>query len=386
VAASNDEYWMREALSLARQGLGRTSPNPAVGAVLVRQGRCLGRGWHRRAGTAHAEIAALQNAQDRGHSVSGADLYVTLEPCSTHGRTPPCVEAILHSGVRRVIVGAIDPNPSHRGAGLRFLARKGIEVQTGILTLPCLELNEAFNHHIARRRPWVVVKAAMTLDGKIATREGDSKWITSAAARADGMRLRWASDALVAGVETVRRDDPELSLRGKGPDWKRRTWRRFILDTHARIPLEARILVPGTPGSTTIVVGETADPRRIARLEKRAQVWVLPEKEGRVDVDRFLQRAGAQQIMQILVEGGGEVQAAFLLPGLAHRVAFYYATAILGGNLSRRAVAGDGATRRSEAVALHRVQWRRLGPDWRMTALTRAGFRAHQAACQRQSN
>ena len=194
---------MRLALRLARRGFGTTSPNPMVGAVLVKRGKIIGRGWHRRAGEAHAEIAALRDAQQHGHHPRGATLYVTLEPCCTHGRTPPCTEAIKAAGINRVVVGAVDPNPGHAGKGFKILQRAGIEVGHGILADECACLNEAFNHWVVHRTPFVTVKAAMTLDGKIATASGESKWITGESARAHGMKLRQGSDAILVGINTV---------------------------------------------------------------------------------------------------------------------------------------------------------------------------------------
>ena len=205
--------WMRAALRLARCGLGTTSPNPMVGAVLVKGGKIIGRGWHHRAGLPHAEIVALRDAQKRGNSPRGATLFVTLEPCCTHGRTPPCTDAIIAAGIKRVVIGATDPNPKHSGCAFQMLRSAGIEVANGILANECARLNEAFNHWIVRRTPFVTVKAAMTLDGKIATASGESKWITGETARAHGMKLRQGSDAILAGINTILADDPSLTAR-----------------------------------------------------------------------------------------------------------------------------------------------------------------------------
>ena len=216
------------ALRLARRGYGATSPNPMVGAVLVKGGKIIGRGWHRRAGLPHAEIEALRDAQKRGHNPRGATLYVTLEPCCTHGRTPPCTDAIIAAGIKQVVVGATDPNPKHAGKGFKILRRAGIEVLWGVrpragalntanarrteIADECAKLNEAFNHWIVHRTPFVTVKAAMTLDGKIATASGESKWITGEKARAHGMKLRQGSDAILVGINTILADDPSLTV------------------------------------------------------------------------------------------------------------------------------------------------------------------------------
>jgi len=206
---------MRVALGLARKGYGLTLPNPMVGAVLVRGGRIIGKGWHRKAGEGHGAIEALRDAERRGQSARGATLYVTLEPCSTHGRTPPCTDAIVAAGVKKVVVGATDPNPRHAGAGFKLLRKAGIEVVAGVLEEECTSLNEAFNHWIVHRTPFVTVKAAMTMDGKIATASGESKWITGEEARAYGMRLRQGADAILVGVNTVLADDPRLTVRDR---------------------------------------------------------------------------------------------------------------------------------------------------------------------------
>ena len=223
-----DIQFMRTALRLARRGYGATSPNPMVGAVLVKGGRIIGRGWHHRAGLPHAEIEALRDAQKRGRNPKRATIYVTLEPCSTHGRTPPCTEAIIAAGIKRVVVGATDPNPKHAGKGFKILKQAGISVVSGVLAEECARLNEAFNHWIVHRTPFVTVKAAMTLDGKIATASGESKWITGEAARAQGMHLRLGSDAILVGVNTVLADDPSLTLRGVKVPVK--PLRRIVLD------------------------------------------------------------------------------------------------------------------------------------------------------------
>src|SRR4051794_30973739 len=210
---ADGEHYMRMALQLAQRGYGQTSPNPMVGAVLVKSGKIIGTGWHRRAGEPHAEIEALNDARNRGADVRGATLYVTLEPCSTHGKTPPCTDAIRGAGINKVVVGATDPNPRHAGAGFKLLRNGGIQVATGVLEKECASLNEAFNHWIVHRRPFVVVKSAMTMDGKIATAAGESKWITGEEARDYGMRLRQGADAILVGVNTVLADDPRLTVR-----------------------------------------------------------------------------------------------------------------------------------------------------------------------------
>ncbi|MFZ1072746.1 MAG: bifunctional diaminohydroxyphosphoribosylaminopyrimidine deaminase/5-amino-6-(5-phosphoribosylamino)uracil reductase RibD [Verrucomicrobiia bacterium] len=408
----SDANFMLLALRLARRGFGATSPNPMVGAVLVKGGKIIGRGWHRRAGEPHAEIEALRDARKRGHNPRGATLYVTLEPCSTHGRTPPCTDAIIASGVKRVVIGAIDPNPKHSGNGLKILKRAGIvvnsfgvprsrgpnrlkaELQTW--TDECAKLNEAFNHWIVHRTPFVMVKAAMTLDGKIATASGESKWITGDNARACGMQLRQGSDAILVGINTILSDNPSLTARTKMEDgrWKiGKPIRRIVLDSMARTPLNAKVVSDEFAALTTIVVSKRAPKKRVTALAKRVSVMVAPvQKVGRVtpcapswrngprsrraedctpcqvDVRWLMRKLGAENVTGLLVEGGGEVNASFLLGGLAQRVAFFYAPKILGGRDSRKAVTGEGAKSLGGAVQLREVEWRKLGEDLLLTA------------------
>ena len=372
--AMSDAQFMRLALRLARRGYGATSPNPMVGAVLVKGDRVIGQGWHRRAGGPHAEIEALRDAQRRGHAPRGATLYVTLEPCCTQGRTPPCTEAIIAAGIQRVVAGATDPNPSHAGRGFRILRRAGIAVATAgaPLAAECARLNEAFNHWIVHRTPFVIVKAAMTLDGKIATASGESKWITGERARAAGMKLRAGSDAILVGVNTILADDPSLTVR-PGQGKAIRPIRRLVLDSLARTPLAAKVASDEFAARTTIVVSRRAPAKRVAALAKRVNILVAPvaKRAGQppaLDLSWLLKQLGAENVTQLLVEGGGEVNASFLLGGFARRVAFFYAPKILGGRDARKAVAGDGARSLREVLPLHDPVWRRLGDDLFLTA------------------
>jgi diaminohydroxyphosphoribosylaminopyrimidine deaminase/5-amino-6-(5-phosphoribosylamino)uracil reductase len=355
-----------------------------VGAVLVKKGVVLGRGWHRRAGQPHAEIEALRDAARRGHSLAGADLYVTLEPCSTHGRTPPCTDAIIAARIRTVILGATDPNPRHCGNAVSVLEEAGIQVIKDVLAPECEALNEAFNHWITQRTPFVTVKAAMSIDGKIATATGESKWITGEKARAHGMKLRGEVDGILVGINTVLADNPSLTFRN--PNAPRRgianekVLRRFVLDSMARTPLTSKVLTDEQAKFTTIVVSRRAPSRRVNRLAKLANVLVAPAKDGKLDLAWLMKRLGRENLSSLLVEGGGEVNASFLLGGLAHRVAFFYAPKVLGGRNSRKAVAGEGVQSVADALKLHNVHWRKLGEDLLLSAslhqpqkVTRAG-------------
>jgi diaminohydroxyphosphoribosylaminopyrimidine deaminase/5-amino-6-(5-phosphoribosylamino)uracil reductase len=390
---------MQEALRLAQRGRGITSPNPMVGAVLVKNGKIIGRGWHRRAGLPHAEIEALRDAQKRGYSAKGATLYVTLEPCCTHGRTPPCTDAIIAAGIKRVVVGAVDPNPKHAGKGLKILKHAGIAVvkigasrgdgRTAQRAVPtkiggsrersphqiladeCQRLNEAFNHWVIHRTPFVTVKAAMTLDGKIATASGESQWITGEKARAHGMKLRLGSDAVLVGINTILADNPSLTVRlnanSKG-NIQHPTPRRIVLDSMVRTPLTAKVVSDKHAVLTTIIVSKSASKNRVATLLKRVHIIVAPVSKSSIDLRWLLKKLGAENVTSLLVEGGGEVNASFLLGGLAQRVAFFYAPKILGGRDSRKSVAGESVRSLAEATQLRDVEWKRLGPDLLLAA------------------
>lgn len=368
---------MRRALRLARRGFGTASPNPMVGAILVKGGKIIGQGWHHRAGLPHGEIEALNDARKRKFNPKGATLYVTLEPCSTHGRTPPCTEAIIAAGIQRVVIGTIDPNPRHAGKALKILKRAGIEVATVATIDPglakdCERLNEAFNHWIVHRTPFITVKAAMTLDGKIATASGESKWITSETSREFAMNLRLGVDAIVAGVNTILNDNPSLTLRlGKRAAPKQ--LRRIILDSQARTPLTSKVVSDEFASQTTVVVTADAPESRVGALSKRVNVLVVPRPKSKQQkaippLPWLLKKLGAENIASVLVEGGGEVNGSFLLGGLAQRVAFFYAPKIVGGRDARKAVAGEGVQSLKEVIGLREMEWRKLGRDLFMTA------------------
>jgi diaminohydroxyphosphoribosylaminopyrimidine deaminase/5-amino-6-(5-phosphoribosylamino)uracil reductase len=346
--------------------------------VLVKGRKIIARGWHRESGLPHAEIEALRDAQRRGNNPNGATLCVTLEPCCTQGRTPPCTDAIIAAGIQRVVVGATDPNPRHSGEGFRILKRAGIEVIHGVLAEECSNLNEAFNRWIVQRTPFVTVKAAMTLDGKIATASGESKWITGEKARAEGMKLRRGADAVLVGINTILADDPELTARAQTADGR---WqvvkpiRRIILDSMARTPLAAKVVGDKHVALTTIVVGRRAPKHRVAALARRTRVLVAPltkpaigNRPSTIDLSWLLNKLGSENVTSLLVEGGGEVNASFLLGGLAQRVVFFYAPQSLGGRDSRKAVAGEGVKNLAEVIQLRNVEWKRLGPDLLLTA------------------
>ena len=361
---------MREALRLAKRAKGETSSNPLVGAVMAKGGKIIGRGWHRRAGLPHAEVEAISDAKRRGNRTKGATLYVTLEPCSTSGRTPPCTHAIIEAGISRVVVAATDPNPAHAGRAFRWLRRRGVAVERGVLDDEAAEINFAFNHWITAGLPFVTVKAAMTLDGKIATAGGESKWITGLEARREGMKLRHEADAILVGVNTILADNPALTLRDiRRPKAERQglPLRRIILDPRARTPLGSRVLSDELAGQTTVVVSRDAPARRLAQLKQRCRVITCPLVKRGFSLKSLLRKLGREGCTHLLVEGGGETNAAFIEAGLAKRVAFFYAPKILGGRDARTAVAGDGLPL-AKGLRLEKIRWRNLGPDLMLTA------------------
>ncbi|CEP69434.1 Riboflavin biosynthesis protein RibD [Moorella glycerini] len=354
-----DVEYMRRALELARLGLGRTSPNPAVGAVIVRDGRVVGEGYHQQAGTPHAEVHALRAA---GEAARGATLYVTLEPCCHYGRTPPCTEAIITAGIRRVVAAMADPNPKVAGGGFQALRRAGIEVEMGLLEDEARRLNEAFIKYITTGQPWVTLKMALTLDGKIATRSGASRWITGPAARQKAHELRDTHDAILVGIGTVLADDPELTTRlpgGKGRDAV-----RVILDSHLRIPLTARVLNLASPAPTLVATTAAAPVEARQQLAARGiEVIVLPAEDGRVAWQPLLAELARRQITSILVEGGAGVNATALAAGVVDKVVALIAPKIFGGIAAPGPVGGLGVASPEEAWQLERIQVEPCGVD-----------------------
>jgi diaminohydroxyphosphoribosylaminopyrimidine deaminase/5-amino-6-(5-phosphoribosylamino)uracil reductase len=350
---------MRRALELAERGRGLTSPNPMVGAVVVTpDGTVAGEGFHARAGGPHAEVEALRAAGPRAR---GATLYVTLEPCSHHGRTPPCAPAVIEAGVARVVAAIADPNPLVSGRGFAELRAAGLEVVTGAGAAAAEDQNRAFLTAMRERRPHVTLKAGMTLDGKIADLHGASRWITGEPARQHAHRLRSESDAIVVGIGTVLRDDPELTVR-LGQPWPREPL-RVVLDTGARTPVGARLLHAGRPSCALIAVGTDAPDTRVKELAATgATIVSCRTSDGRVDLSTLLTELFAREVRAVLVEGGGEVHGAFLDAGLVDRVAMFTAPLLIGGRGATAVVEGAGRELKS-AVRLGAFTVTPLGDD-----------------------
>jgi diaminohydroxyphosphoribosylaminopyrimidine deaminase / 5-amino-6-(5-phosphoribosylamino)uracil reductase len=356
VEEAND--YLRQTLRLARRGSGRTSPNPMVGAVVVRDGQVVGAGYHRQAGGPHAERIALDQA---GRKARGATLFVNLEPCHHTGRTPPCTAAILESGIKRVVFGLEDPNPRVSGGGGAFLRSQGIEVLGGVLEDECRILNEVFVKWVTTGLPFVTLKAALSLDGKIATWMGDSRWISNDLSRARVHRLRSRVDGILVGIGTALADDPLLT-----PRISRKTVRtplRVIVDPRLRIPLSARLF--SDPGPVLIAAGERASNRKRAELKRKGvEVIFLPDPGGRFDLKPLLDYLGQKEVTSLLVEGGAEIFASFLNEKLADRLWLFYAPILIGGQSAKGMIGGGGAATVAEALRLDRLKWRTLGHDF----------------------
>ncbi len=358
------EKFMRAALGFARKGLGKTSPNPAVGAVIVRKGRIVAAGFHRKAGAPHAEVEALNRLG--GKARQGDTLYVTLEPCNHYGRTPPCTQAILERGVRKVVVGMKDPNPCVTGGGCEYLTGQGVEVVTGVLEGECRRLNEWFVTYVTQGRPFVIAKTAMTLDGWTATSTGHSRWVTNERSREWVHRLRNQVDGILVGVGTVMADDPLLNTRlkkGRGRDPV-----RIIVDTHLRIPVNARVLSDAQGSETLIAVSEDVPDRRLKKVEKKGVSFLrCPKKEGRIDLRALMDMLGKRSMTSVLLEGGATLMGAMIREKLVDKFCIFKAPKILGGSDGRPMALGPGPTRMDQSVPLKDVLVRRFGDDLLVT-------------------
>lgn len=355
-----NQQFMQQALDLASHGEGRTRPNPPVGAVIVRDGRVVGRGFHAAAGEPHAEINALRQA---GDAARGADVYVTLEPCAHRGRTGPCTAALIEAGVRRVFVGCVDPNPHVAGGGVARLAERGIEVTTGVLESECRRLIAPFAKHVRTRRPFVTLKAAVTLDGKTATVTGESQWITSPESRAQVHRLRDRVDAIMVGVGTLLRDNPRLTTRledGKGAD----PW-RIVVDSTLRTPPDAAMLRVESDAPTLIATTPQAPISRRNALEQAgAEVLVCNAIEGEgVDLHDLMRQLGERNLMHLLIEGGATLNQSLLQAGLIDRLMLYVGPLLFGGNDGKGLFAGHGCSMLAAARRLVDLRTSRIGGD-----------------------
>jgi len=358
-----EEKFMQRAIRLAKRGEGRVSPNPLVGALIVKRGKVIAEGYHRKAGLPHAEVNALNLA---GSQSRGATLYVNLEPCAHYGRTPPCSKAIIRAGIKRVVVGIEDPNPLVSGKGIRELEGAGIKTIVGVLEDASRRLNQTYIKYITTKLPYLSLKMAMSLDGKIATKTGSSFWISGEASRSYVQRLRSLNDAVLVGIGTVIKDDPELAVRlkSKSQALKKKKVIRIIVDSKARIPLNANVLTKCVDNPTIIATTKYAPLGKIRALKARgAKVVIVKGQKGKVDLGELMKKMGRLQISSILVEGGGNINASFLKEGLVDKVLFFIAPKIIGGRRSLTPVEGEGIKDLREAIKLTEVKVRKVGED-----------------------
>ena len=361
MSETDDQRWMKMALRRAARGEGKTSPNPMVGAVVVKDGHMAGSGWHRSPGSPHAEVLALIEADDQAN---GSTMFVTLEPCAHQGRTPPCIDSIIRAGVARVVACTTDPDPRVAGRGIEALKAAGIDTGLGLMSREAIRLNQAYFVHRTRNRPFVTYKSASSLDGKTAASDGSSKWITGEEARKDVQRMRRLSDAICTGIGTVLADDPMLTVRGVRSCAPRL---RIVVDSEARAPVEARVLSPDAP--TMIVTALSQSDPRVLRLERAgASVLHAPGPDGRVSLPGMLRALAERGIVSMLLEGGPTLAGAFAAENLIDRYVLYVAPKLIGGNGSRGLLEGWAAETIRQALELRVDTVRRVGTDFRIVA------------------
>ncbi len=352
----DDIFFMKRVLQLAKRGSGKVSPNPMVGAVIVKNGKILSEGYHAFFGGLHAEVNALRKLKD--DETRGSTLYVNLEPCSHYGKTPPCTDAIIEAGIKRVVVGMVDPNPLVHGRGIEKLKKAGIEIRTIILEKQSVELNESYIKYITKHRPFVTLKIAQTLDGKIATSGGLSRWITGEKSRRFVHKMRRESDAVLVGVNTVIVDDPQLTVRmipGRGK-------RRIILDSRLRIPLEAKVLHHSDPQNTVVVTTDQSPSNKVKILKKMGvTVWVIEKVDGMVDLSLLWEKMADEGIASLLVEGGRRIFTSILRQGHADRVIVFFAPKIFGEGIG--SIGDLGIDSPDEAIVFKKTRWYKKGND-----------------------
>ena len=363
-----DVMYMKKAIELAKRGTGRTSPNPLVGAVVVKNGKIVGTGYHHKCGGPHAEIIALKKA---GSLSRGADIYVNLEPCNHQGRTPPCTEAIIKAGIERVFVATRDPNPLVHGSGMKRLREAGVEVHEGPMEEEAVKMNEIFFKYIKTRLPFVALKTAISIDGKIATSTGESRWITGVGARQHGHILRNQYDAILVGIGTVKKDNPRLTCRLPGKEGRNPI--RIIVDSKLSIHHDARVFDTDTAASIIIATTHEAPLSRIEQIQKRATILLI--NEGlEVDLSLLLKRLGEMEITSILVEGGSRISGSFLTARLVDKYYCYIAPIIIGGERAPGAFGGEGISQLSDASRLMDLSVTHLGEDLLVTGYLKSRY------------
>ncbi|HIA65939.1 TPA: bifunctional diaminohydroxyphosphoribosylaminopyrimidine deaminase/5-amino-6-(5-phosphoribosylamino)uracil reductase RibD [Candidatus Poribacteria bacterium] len=355
-----DQCFMHRAIDLAAKASGRTSPNPMVGAVIVNTGQIVGEGYHKQAGTPHAEPQALNQAKGFAR---GATMYVTLEPCCHWGQTPPCTDIIVQSGISKIFVAIEDPNPIVAGKGIEQIRQAGIEVEVGLCHDEAYQLNEIFIKNMVKKQPFVILKAATSLDGKIATVTGDSQWITSPAARQKGHGLRDTVDAILVGIGTVFRDNPSLTTRLLNRDSQDPI--RIIVDSCCRTPIKAKIFNPESRAKVIIATTEFAPRTKMEELESAgADVLIVDSNDKRVCLTSLMNRLIELGITSILIEGGSEIHASALDAGIVDKVMFFVAPKLIGGQSAPGVIGGNGITNLSEAIDIHNWEFTKIGEDF----------------------
>ena len=340
---------MKLALELAKKGIGRVHPYPMVGAVIVKDGKILGQGYHKKCGEGHAEVNAFKDAEEKNENVEGAEMYVTLEPCSHFGKTPPCADKIIEKKISKVFIGTLDPNPLVAGRGVKKLKDAGIYVEYGILESECYKLNEVFMKYIVKKEPFVVMKTGMSLDGKIATYSGESKWITEEKSREDVHNLRNELTGIMVGINTVLKDNPQLTCRVNGG----RNPIRIIVDSTLKIPIDCKIVNTAKEVETIIATTDKANLDKINSLEdKGVKIIVVPSKNGKVNLKELMTILGKLKIDSILLEGGGTLNFSALEEGIVDKVKIYIAPKIIGGKDSKTPIEGKGIDNLKDAFKI----------------------------------
>ena len=354
------EGYMKLALELAKKGIGRVHPNPMVGAVIVKDGKILGQGYHKKCGEGHAEVNAFKDAEEKNENVEGAEMYVTLEPCSHFGKTPPCADKIIEKKISKVFIGTLDPNPLVAGRGIKKLKDAGIYVEYGILESECYKLNEVFMKYIVKKEPFVVMKTGMSLDGKIATYSGESKWITEERSREDVHNLRNELTGIMVGINTVLKDNPQLTCRVNGG----RNPIRIIVDSNLKIPMDCKIVNTAKEVETIIATTDKANLDKINSLEdKGVKIIVVPSKNGKVNLKELMTILGKLKIDSILLEGGGTLNFSALEEGIVDKVKIYIAPKIIGGKDSKTPIEGKGIDNLKDAFKITNLSVSTIGED-----------------------
>lgn len=352
-----DEFYMKRALELAVKGIGMVNPNPMVGAVIVKDNKVIGEGFHEKYGHAHAERNAVKNAVE---DIEGATVYVTLEPCAHYGKTPPCVDLLIEKKVRKVVIGMLDPNPLVVGKSIKKLKENNIEVKVGVKEKECRKLNEVFIKYITTKKPFVIMKAGISIDGKIATSSGESKWITSERSRLHSHELRNRMSGIMVGINTVLSDDPSLTYRGehKGKDPL-----RIIIDSTLKVPFESKVIKYNN-NNTIVACVENTDLIKKEKLEKMGvKIIETKSKKGKVDLQEVVEKLGKEKIDSILLEGGGTLNFSALKEGIVDKVRFYIAPKIIGGENSKNSVSGQGFYNLDDCVNLKDMSYEQMGNE-----------------------